>query len=72
MGDQLTSRCLLVDDRVWDNEKFNDYDGPWKDKVRNEPFQIPYDKWRSKFGKDEEEIKKIFFLRKFFNKLRII
>ena len=72
MGDQLTSVCLLVDDRVWDNEKFNDYDGPWRNKMKNEPFQIPYDKWRSKFGKDEEEIKKIFFLRKFFNKLRII
>jgi len=70
MGDQLTSICLLLDDRVWDTEKFNDYDGPWRD--NNQPYQIPYEKWRSKFGEEEEEIDRIFFLRKFFNRLRII
>ena len=26
LGDQLTAVVFLVDDRVWDNEKFNDYD----------------------------------------------
>lgn len=72
MGDQLTSICLILDDRVWDTEKFNDYDGPWKDTRNKEPFQIPYEKWKSKYGDDEEEINKIFFLRKFFNKLRVI
>ena len=70
MGDQLTSICLLLDDRVWGIEKFNDYDGPWMDNM--DPYQIPYKKWRSKFGETDDEIERIFFLREFFNRLRVI
>ena len=72
LGDQLTCICLLLDERIWDTEKFNDYDGPFIDKHGKEPSQIPYNYWRSKFGNNEEEINKIFFLRKFFKKLKIL
>ena len=72
LGDQLTCICLLLDERIWDTEKFNDYDGPFIDKHGKDPSQIPYNYWRSKFGNNEEEINKIFLLKKFFKKLKIL
>jgi len=74
LGDQLTSIVFMLDSRIWDRKKYPDYDGPWitdRGKKIN-PVKPPYNYWLKKFGNDEEENKKIFFLRNFLDRFRII
>lgn len=71
LGDQLTVIAFLVDDRVWDLKKYPDYDGPWQDHIKKEPFEIPYKHWLLKFG-EEGERENVFFLRKFLKNFKEI
>ena len=70
LGDQLTAIAFLVDDRVWNLKKYPDYDGPWVNERNKEPFEIPHRHWLLKFGEDEDERNKIFFLRKFLTQFK--
>jgi hypothetical protein len=62
LEDCLTSVVFLADDRVWDREKWPNYEGiPGSDLLCDR-----YKEWKDSFNsKDDSELKSILFLREF-------
>ena len=58
LGDQLTGICFLVDERVFDREKYPDDNG-----------LDPFEDWT--IGIEKKELKKILFLREFLPKFKL-
>lgn len=63
LGDQLTAVVFLVDERIWDKEK-------WPDFVDtaisfDNPYPETIEQWKAKFSEDPAEAEKIFWLREF-------
>lgn len=76
LGDQLTAVVFIVDDRVWDKEKFPDYDGPWLttgsyNNPVKKPIEISYNHWVKKFDAKDEELDNIFFLRDWLKQFKL-
>lgn len=65
LGDSLTAVVFLVDDRVWDKEKWPDCDarGMYTDAEKKA--------WVEKFSDDEKEAEKIVFLRDYLSKFKL-
>jgi hypothetical protein len=79
LGDQLTAVVLLVDDRVWDREKYPDFSGVYVGAYVSTGFNSPkpanfngeYDRWMSQFGETSEEIEQILFLRDYLKSFKL-
>lgn len=80
LGDQLTSVVFIVDERVFNKEKWPEYDGLWYDedgkvftsgKWDRKPNEYEYRAWLENFSKDEKEVEKILFLRNFLKSFRL-
>lgn len=76
LGDQLTAIVFLVDDRVWDREKYPDFVPDWESHndekiLGGVDVETQYDNWVRKFSKDEEEQRKIVFLRDYLKQFRL-
>lgn len=68
LGDQLTAVVFLVDERVWDKQKYPDYDGPLY--LDDSPIEKNYYEWKMMFCETEKEADKIIFLREFLKQFR--
>lgn len=62
LGDQVTAVVFLVDERVWNKEKYPDFD---------QTQNITYLQWSKIFSKDQEEINKVIFLREFLKQFKL-
>lgn len=66
LGDQLTAICFLVDERVWDREKYPDFE---YHKYDGHDYNSRYESWlkiyQEKIGATTEEMSKIIWLRDF-------
>lgn len=60
LGDQLTAICFLVDERVWDREKYPDFEPDW-----SKNGETQYDDWKAQFNTNEAEANQIIWLRDF-------
>jgi len=67
LGDQLTAVVFLVEDRVWDKEKWPDYEKLCNDYIKagGADFMPSYDVWTEGFSEDPTEREKIVALRDF-------
>ena len=61
LGDQLTAFVFLVDERVFDRNKWPNYDGSFY--IDGTPEATEYYSWKMKFAETEEEANNIVFLR---------
>ena len=73
LGDQLTAITFLVDERVFDKKKYPDYDKLCESIVAagGGDFVPTYEEWLLSFSKNEEEQKRILFLREFLKNFRL-
>lgn len=80
LGDQLTAVVFIVDERVFNKEKWTEYDGLWYDedgkvftsgRWDRKPNEYEYRAWLENFSKDEKEVEKILFLRNFLKSFRL-
>ena len=69
LGDQLTAVVFLVDDRVFDREKWPNYVGPTY--IDGTPSEGDYWDWKMKFDEDEKEADRIVFLRDYLSKFKL-
>lgn len=69
LGDQLTAVVFLVDERVWDREKWPDFVLPVPS-VDN-PTPESYAEWKAKFSDDVAEAEHIAWLRDFLRNFRL-
>lgn len=69
LGDQLTAVVFLVDDRVFDREKWPDYKGVCYEDGTPEPTE--YWNWKMKFDEKEEVADKIVWMRDWLRKFRL-
>ncbi len=69
LGDQLTAITFIVDERVFDREKYPDFIEPSLDDIlcsnRTGSLVNTYQSWVEQFGDDEDTQKKILALREF-------
>jgi predicted FMN-binding regulatory protein PaiB len=70
IGDQLTAVVMLVDDRVWDREKWPDFVSRSGAGLIDAFFEIDQMKWKEKFSDNKEEAETIAFLRDYLRKFR--
>ena len=63
LGDQLTAIVFLVDDRVFDKERWPDFSGIDFNDGSHDPEE--YYMWKMNLADTEEEAEKIIFLREF-------
>jgi hypothetical protein len=63
LGDQLTAVVFLVDERVWDKEKYADLPNSYDEYTLHGTITPHYQNWKDKFTTDVEEQNKIIFLR---------
>jgi hypothetical protein len=72
LGDQLTAVVFLVDDRVWDKEKWPDYEGNWvSDFSGTYPEKEAYAKWATNFDEDPEKVASILWMRDWLKNFRL-
>lgn len=72
LGDQLTAVVFLVDDRVWDREKYPDYTGMYySNNFSTLPDPDQYREWKKQFSDDVEEADKIIQLRNFLKNFKL-
>lgn len=69
LGDCLTAVVFLVDDRVFDREKWPNYAGPTY--LDGTPTEGDYWNWKMKFNEDEKEADRIVFLRDYLSKFKL-
>jgi len=68
LGDQLTSFCFLVDNRVWDKKMFPDFKFPITPEAEKTK---EYNVWRKTFSGDKKEANKIIFLRNYLKNFKL-
>jgi hypothetical protein len=72
LGDQLTAVVFLVDERIWDREKYPDYRGSYVSTGWNtSPMEPEYSSWMSQFSDDVEEARRIIELRTWLKEFRL-
>ena len=72
LGDQLTAVVFLVDDRVFDREKWPDYEGlKYIDVIDGNPESTGFHEWKMKFDDNEKIADKIVWLREFLPKFKL-
>ena len=69
LGDCLTAVVFLVDDRVFDREKWPNYAGPTY--LDGTPEPTEFYEWKMKFDEDEKEADRIVFLRDYLSKFKL-
>ena len=69
LGDQLTAVVFLVDERVFNKEKYPDYNGLFHGD--GTPNSHDYTEWKKQFGTYEPDIEKIIFLREFLSNFKL-
>jgi hypothetical protein len=69
LGDQLTAVVFLVDERVFNREKYPDYNGLFHGD--GTPLATDYNEWKLQFGTYEPDIEKIIFLRDFLKPFKL-
>ena len=69
LGDQLTAVVFLVDERVFNKEKWPDYNGLFHGD--GTPDGREYTEWKTKFGTYQPDIEKIIFLREFLSNFKL-
>lgn len=62
LGDQVTAVVFLVDERVWNKEKYPDFE---------EAVNCTFLQWERKFSNDEKERYRIIFLREFLKQFKL-
>lgn len=72
LGDQLTAICFLVDERVWDREKYPDFE---YHKYEGTDYATRYATWykiyQEKIGASGDEMDRIIWLRDFLKGFRL-
>ena len=72
LGDQLTAVVFLVDDRVWDYERYPDYRGARISVgYETKPVEPGYTIWMEQFSSDRAEAERIVELRKYLRQFRL-
>lgn len=74
LGDQLTAICFLVDERVWDREKYPDfeYDEDEREFVgRQRSYETQYYDWKMQFSDNGTTADNIVWLRNFLKNFRL-
>jgi hypothetical protein len=69
LGDQLTAVVFLVDERVFNKEKYPDYKGLFHG--NGTPEAGEYTEWKTQFGTYQPDIDKIIFLRDFLSNFKL-
>jgi hypothetical protein len=69
LGDQLTAVVFLVDERVFNREKYPDYNGLFHGD--GTPLATDYNEWKLQFGTYQPDIEKIIFLRDFLKPFKL-
>jgi len=62
LGDQLTAICFLVDERVWDREKYPNFEF---DESIQSSYETQFYEWKMKFSSSETGADHIIWLRDF-------
>ncbi len=74
LGDQLTAICFLVDERVWDREKYPDFEFD-ADERKFVGYQRSYEtqfyEWKMKFSSSETGADHIIWLRDFLRSFKL-
>ena len=68
LGGQLTAICFLVDERVWNQQKYPDFE--YCDLI-NDSYESQEFRWKQQFSSDEKEANKIIWLRYFLNQFKL-
>lgn len=63
LGDQLTAICFIVDERVFNKEKYPDFNFT--------QVEFPFSQWTKQFGTEGDELNRILFLRDFLKNFRL-
>jgi len=73
LGDQITAVVFLVDERVFNREKYPDYEDVVKayGVAGGGDFIPSYDQWLENFSEDTEEREKILVMRDFLKNFRL-
>lgn len=73
LGDQLTAVVFLVDDRVFDREKWPDYDGQFRNitALEGEPETTEFKNWKMKFDEKEKVADNIVWMRDWLKNFRL-
>jgi|GEM_PF-3537940 len=75
LGDQLTAICFLVDERVWDFEKYPDFEYDEDERRfvgRQRSYQTQYYEWKMQFSDSETGADHIVWLRDFLRTFKLI
>jgi hypothetical protein len=70
LNDALSAVVFLVDDRVFDREKWPNYEGPYYDQTEI-PVASSYWSWKMRFADTEEEADRILQMRNWLTKFRL-
>ena len=76
LGDQLTAICFLVDERVWDREKYPDFvfdkeSAGEAEILRGESWETQYYNWKMEFSSSETGADHIIWLRDFLRTFKL-
>lgn len=71
LGDQLTAICFLVDERVWDREKYPDFMYSTDAMTSHIERDMEYHEWKMAFADNALEANRIVFLRDFLKNFRL-
>jgi len=72
LGDQLTGIAFLVDERVWNREKYPDYDGPWMSNNNvSFPDETYYSYWLKTISPITDEALLIIKLRNYLKNFKL-
>lgn len=68
LGDQLTAFVFIVDERVFNREKYPDYNSDYESDFLDTSLtdeKSDYEEWKLQFNDTEENVNKILFLREY-------
>jgi len=76
LGDQLTAICFLVDERVWNREKYPDFEldkdaANWDSIMGGRTHGEQFDDWKMQFSDSETEADHIIWLRDFLRSFKL-
>ena len=73
LGDQLTSVVFLVDEKVFNKEKYPDYNGPiiTDGLGKSVPLGTNYEMWKKQFNTTSDNVAKILRMREFLKNFRL-
>lgn len=73
LGDQLTAVVFIVEERVFNKEKYPDYNGPLltDGMGKTTPLGTSYESWKKQFNDTGENVSNILKMREFLKNFRL-